>query len=106
LTTALDRREWSASRPERFTHIGSGPGTHSVGGWMGPRTGLDAAEKGEISGPCRRSNPDRPARNSPLDRLSYPAYTSSNQSILNLNRNIAVIKTSKPPAIIPTRLNA
>jgi hypothetical protein len=36
LTSALVRSEWSTSRPGRFT-----PGTHSIGGWVGPRTGLD-----------------------------------------------------------------
>jgi hypothetical protein len=36
LTSALVGGEWSASRPGRFT-----PGTHWIGGWVGPRTGLD-----------------------------------------------------------------
>jgi hypothetical protein len=33
----LDRGEWSASSPCRYT-----PGTHWIGGCMGPTTGLDA----------------------------------------------------------------
>jgi hypothetical protein len=36
LTSALVGGEWSASRPGRFT-----PGTHWLGGWMGPRADLD-----------------------------------------------------------------
>jgi hypothetical protein len=42
LTSTLDGREWSASRPGRFTHRDRTPGTHCTGGWVGPRAGLDA----------------------------------------------------------------
>jgi hypothetical protein len=42
LTSALDRGEWSASRPCRFTPRESAPGTHWRGGWVGPRVVLDA----------------------------------------------------------------
>jgi hypothetical protein len=40
LTWELVRCDWSASRPSRFN-----PGTHWIGGWVGPRAGLDNAEK-------------------------------------------------------------
>jgi hypothetical protein len=40
-TSALDGGEWSASRPGRFTPRGKAPSTHRLGGWVGPRTGLD-----------------------------------------------------------------
>jgi hypothetical protein len=40
LTSALVGGEWSASRPGRFT-----PGNHWIGGWVGPRAGLDDMEK-------------------------------------------------------------
>jgi hypothetical protein len=43
LTFALDGGEWSASRLCHFT-----PGTHWIGGWVGPRAGLDAVEKRRI----------------------------------------------------------
>jgi hypothetical protein len=33
------------------------PGAHWIGGWMGPRAGVDAEEKGKISCPCWESNP-------------------------------------------------
>jgi hypothetical protein len=53
LTSALDGGEWSAS------HLGCfSPGTHCVGGWMGPRAGPDVAEKRKISWVFRISNPD------------------------------------------------
>jgi hypothetical protein len=39
-TSALAGGEWSASRPGRFT-----PGTHWIGGRVGPRAGLDDEEK-------------------------------------------------------------
>jgi len=33
---------WSASHPSRVTPRERAPGTHWIGGWVGPRTGLDA----------------------------------------------------------------
>jgi hypothetical protein len=39
LTSALDGGEWSTSRPGCFT-----PCTHWIGGWVGPRGGLDAVK--------------------------------------------------------------
>jgi hypothetical protein len=45
LTSALAGGEWSTSRPGRFTHRERAPGTHWIGGWVNPRTGLDDAEK-------------------------------------------------------------
>jgi hypothetical protein len=56
LTSALDGGEWSASRPGRFTHREGTPGTHWIGGWVGPRAVLDAVVKRKISSPCRESN--------------------------------------------------
>jgi hypothetical protein len=34
--------------------------THRIGGWVGPRAGLDAEARGKISCLCRRSNLDLP----------------------------------------------
>jgi hypothetical protein len=45
LTSALVGGEWSASRPVRFTPGERAPGTHWIGGWVGPRAGLDDVEK-------------------------------------------------------------
>jgi hypothetical protein len=45
LTSALDGGEWLVSRPGRFTSRERGPGTHWIGGWVGPTAGLDAGEE-------------------------------------------------------------
>jgi hypothetical protein len=57
LTSALDVDEWSSSRLCRFTHKERAPGTHWIGGWVGPRAGLDAVVKRKIPSHCRVSNP-------------------------------------------------
>jgi hypothetical protein len=41
LTSALDRGEWSASHLSHFTPRERTPGTHWIGGWVGPRIVLD-----------------------------------------------------------------
>jgi hypothetical protein len=46
------------------------PGTHLIGGSVGPRTDLDAEKRKALS--CRESNPGCPARIPWLYRLSYP----------------------------------
>jgi hypothetical protein len=46
-------------------------GVHWIGGWVGPRAGLDALEKKEIC-PFRESNPGCPACSPPLYKPSYP----------------------------------
>jgi hypothetical protein len=42
LTSALDGGEWLASRPGRFNSTEGSPSTHCIGGWVGPRAGLDS----------------------------------------------------------------
>jgi hypothetical protein len=42
LTSALYVGEWSCTRPSRFTPGERAPGTHWIGGWVGPRAGMDA----------------------------------------------------------------
>jgi hypothetical protein len=42
MTSVLDGGERSASRPGRFTPRERVPGTHWIGGWVGPRAVLDA----------------------------------------------------------------
>jgi hypothetical protein len=56
---ALDGSVWSALGPDRFACEERAPCTHWIGGWVDPRTGLDAVEKNV---PCRKSNPGRPPR--------------------------------------------
>jgi hypothetical protein len=65
MTSAPVGGELSASRPFRFTLRERAPGTHWLGGWVGPRIGLDAVEERQIL-PCRESNPGRPARSPSL----------------------------------------
>jgi hypothetical protein len=43
LTTALV--VWSTSRLGHFTPEERAPGTHSIGGWVGPRASVDDVEK-------------------------------------------------------------
>jgi hypothetical protein len=45
LTSALSGSEWSASRPSKFTPSERAPVTHSIGGWVDLRAGLDDVEK-------------------------------------------------------------
>jgi hypothetical protein len=56
LISALDGGEWSASRPGRFTPRERAPGTHWIGGWVGPRAVLDAVVKRKIHTSRRESN--------------------------------------------------
>jgi hypothetical protein len=74
LTSALLGSEWSASRPCRFTPGTRVPGTHWIGGWMGPRDGLDDVEKRKfltLPG-LELGTLGRPARSQLLYRLRYP----------------------------------
>jgi hypothetical protein len=57
LTSALDGGVWSASRPGRFTPRARFPGTHWIGGWVGPTAVLDVVVKRNIPSPRRESNP-------------------------------------------------
>jgi hypothetical protein len=56
LTSALHEGEWSASRPGRFIPRERAPGTHWIGGCVGPRAVLDAVVKRIILSPRRISN--------------------------------------------------
>jgi hypothetical protein len=69
LTSALAGDEWSDSRPGRFTPGERAPGTHSIGGWVDPRIGLDDLET--LPGLELRLL-SRPARSQSLYRLRYP----------------------------------
>jgi hypothetical protein len=48
LTSALVGGEWSASRPDSFTPGERAPGTHWIGGSLGPRAGLGDVEKRKV----------------------------------------------------------
>jgi hypothetical protein len=45
LNSVLDGGEYSASRPSLFTPGETDTGTHWIGGWVGPRVGLEAVDK-------------------------------------------------------------
>jgi hypothetical protein len=60
LTSELDGGEWSASRRGLFTPRERALGTHWIGGWVGPRGGLDAVLIRKIPSSRRDSNPDHP----------------------------------------------
>jgi hypothetical protein len=73
-TSALAGGEWSASRPCRFTPGERSPGSHWLGCWVNPRTGLDGVE-GRIflTLPGLELQPlGRLARRQSLYRLSHP----------------------------------
>jgi hypothetical protein len=57
LTLSLDGGEWSALRPGCFIPKEKAPGTHWIGGWVGPRAVLDAVVKRKIPSLCQDSNP-------------------------------------------------
>jgi hypothetical protein len=74
LISALVGVEWSVSRPGRVTPGEGSPGTHRIGGWVGPRAGLDEVEKRKfftLPGFELRTL-GRPVRSQPLYRLRYP----------------------------------
>jgi hypothetical protein len=60
LISALTGGEWSYSRPGRFILEEIGTGTHWIGGWVGPRSGLDAAEKRKFGLPGIQPRPSNP----------------------------------------------
>jgi hypothetical protein len=72
LTSALVGDEWSASRPRHINPGETAPGTHWIGGWVGPRAGLDDVEKRNfLILPELELRPlGRSARNQSLYRLS------------------------------------
>jgi hypothetical protein len=71
MISALDCGDRSDSRPGRFNPVKNTPGTHWIGGWVGPRTGLDAVEKRKAF-PCLESKLGCSARSPSLYQLSCP----------------------------------
>jgi hypothetical protein len=76
LTSALDGGEWSASRPGHITPKERAPGTHWIGGWVGPRAVLDAVAKREIPSHRRQWNPRTPIVQSVAQRYTDWAITA------------------------------
>jgi hypothetical protein len=72
------RWERSASRPGRFTSRERTPGIHWIGGWVGPRAGLDAGASRKFPAPTGTRTPNHPAHSpvftkarQPLDHILY-----------------------------------
>jgi hypothetical protein len=80
LTSVLAGGEWSASRPDRITPGERTYGTHWIGGWVGPRAGLDDVEKRKfLILPGLELRPvGRPARSQSLYQLRYPTSSGNN----------------------------
>jgi hypothetical protein len=74
LTLVLTGGEWLASPPCLFNLGERAPVTLWIGGWMGPRAGLDDVEKRKFFIlPGLELRPlDRAARSQSLYRLRYP----------------------------------
>jgi hypothetical protein len=60
-------------------------GTHCIGGWVGPRGGLDGCGK---SRPTGILSPARPVRSVSLYRLSYPRPLGVTQFTNNIHRTV------------------
>jgi hypothetical protein len=90
LTSALDGGEWSASRSGRFTPRERVPGTHGIGGWVGPRAVVDAVVKRKIPSPRRESNPRTPTVQPVAQRYTDWAITA-----LAIKLHLYSIKTTK-----------
>jgi hypothetical protein len=81
LTSILVGREWSASRAASLTPAEGAPGTHWLGGWVGPRTGLDDLERRKIL-ILRGLEPRplvRPLHSQLLYQLHYPSSSRNIQ---------------------------
>jgi hypothetical protein len=68
------RRRWVISAKHQLLYPREKPGTHCIGGWVGPRADLDGCGK---SRPDRDSIPGRPARSV----VAIPTDLSQPQSL-------------------------
>ena len=81
------RRGWGGQRHAPAALYPRGrPGTHCIGGWVGPRAGLE--RRGKSRPPTRFRSQDRPARSQSLYQLSYPANHVLYRSTVNEMRVI------------------
>jgi hypothetical protein len=77
LTSALDGGEWSDSHPGRFTPRKRATGTHCLGGWVGPRAGLNAIEKNTAPAENRTPAVQPVPISSEISRLLRCEYTET-----------------------------
>jgi len=66
---------WVVNATPRPLYPRERPGIRCIGGWVGPRVGLDG---------CGKCRPHRPARSESRYRLSYPGPHSSWRSLIIL----------------------
>jgi hypothetical protein len=83
LTSAIAGGEWSASRPGRFTPTERTPGTHWIGGWVGPRAVLDTVVKRKIPSPHQELNPRTPIVQPIASHYTDWAITAGTDKIIN-----------------------
>jgi hypothetical protein len=94
---AVVRSEWSASRPGRFSPAEKTLSSLSIGGWLGPRTGVVEVERRKIlpiPGLELRLL-DRLAHSQSLYRLSYPGSLLKKRNSKYQN----AIPTERPPHV-------
>jgi hypothetical protein len=84
LTSALDGGECSTSGSGRLTPRERAPGTHLIGGWVGPRAVLDEVVKKKIPGPRRELNPRTPIVQPVAQRYTDWAITASTNPFIYL----------------------
>jgi hypothetical protein len=84
LNSVLDGGEWSASHLGRFIPRERAPGSHWIGGWVGPRASLDAVVNGKIPSSCR----DSPA---PSPALYHWVINDPYSFLYTLNKNFVYI---------------
>jgi hypothetical protein len=80
MTSALVGGGWSASRPGSFATGETAPGVHCIGGWVGPRAGLEDVEKRKLL--TLPGLELRPARSRSVYRLSYPGFAASEYNLV------------------------
>jgi hypothetical protein len=105
LTSALAGGEWSASRPCRFTPGERAPGIHWIGGWVGPRAGLDDVKNRKfLTLPGLELRPfGHPSRSQSLYRLHYRGSSLLGTAVTKLSSGNRVSLTSQhrdPPTFL------
>jgi hypothetical protein len=96
LTSALVGGEWLASRPCRITPGEKAPGTHWIGGWVGPRVDLNDVKRKILTLPGLEFRPlGHPARSQSLYRLRYPDSAGNNIFELRKKRETTILKASE-----------
>jgi hypothetical protein len=96
------RWRWSASRPGCFIPRKRAPGTHWIGGWVGPRDVQDTVVKRKIPSPHRESNSRTPIVQPVAQRYTdwaitalLEVFTIAETSNLTISSVFAVIKLNE-----------